>query len=116
MPIQRRAGSARPPRTGQPSSACGAIDLIGPSGRGATGPPGRDVPLTLLARILLAVAFAAQVYNALHLPTFRDYDAPGHALNAYALHRGEMPDPSSWSGFHPPLAYAIGALAWRLGD
>lgn len=72
--------------------------------------------MTLLARILLAVAFAAQVYNALHLPTFRDYDAPGHALNAYALHRGEMPDPSSWSGFHPPLAYAIGALAWRLGD
>lgn len=72
--------------------------------------------LVWLARGLLALAFGAQLSNAFLLPSLNDYDAPGHALNAFALYSGRLPDPHSWSGFHPPLYYALGAGVWRLSE
>lgn len=72
--------------------------------------------LVWLARGLLALAFGAQLSNAFLLPALADYDAPGHALNAFALYSGRLPDPHTWSGFHPPLYYALGAALWRLTE
>jgi len=71
-------------------------------------------PVGPLARGLLVLAFCAQVSNAFLLPPLHDYDAAGHALYAFALYQGRMPDPTTWGAFHPPLYYALGALVWRL--
>lgn len=71
-------------------------------------------PVGPLARGLLALAFCAQVSNAFLLPRLHDYDAAGHALYAFALYQGRLPDPTTWGAFHPPLAFALGAVVWRL--
>lgn len=78
-------------------------------GSGATG---ESVFLWAAVAVLL-LALVARVSNAFLLPPLKDFDAPGHALNAFALYEGRLPDPRSWSGFHPPLYYAVGALIWH---
>ncbi len=77
-------------------------------------PTATERALLVAAGIVLLVALAARVSNAFLLPPLKDYDAPGHALNTFALYEGSLPDPRSWSGFHPPLYYAAGALVWHL--
>ncbi len=72
---------------------------------------GRPWWIALVA--ILALALATRIHNAFALPPLKDYDAAGHAANAFALFRGALPDPASWSGFHPPLYYAIGAVVWH---
>jgi hypothetical protein len=59
-------------------------------------------------------AAAARVHNAFAVPPLQDFDGAGHGLNAFALLEGRLPEPTSWSGFHPPLAYAAGAALWRV--
>lgn len=79
------------------------------------GGRGRAVRAWLAVAALLVLAGgAARLHNASAYPALRDFDGAGHALNTYALYRGELPDPRSWSGFHPPLAYAAGAAVWHL--
>lgn len=78
---------------------------------GESAPPGGWL---LAAAVVALVSMAARFHNAFAYPPLRDFDGAGHALNAFALHGGELPDPLSWSGFHPPLAYAVGAGLWRL--
>lgn len=67
-----------------------------------------------VAALLALAGGIARVHDAFAYPALRDFDGAGHALDTYALYRGELPDPRSWSGFHPPLAYAAGAAAWHL--
>jgi hypothetical protein len=62
----------------------------------------------------VAAAVVARIHNAFAFPALADFDGPGHALNFFALYEGRLPDPASWSGFHPPLAYALGAALWHL--
>jgi hypothetical protein len=64
-----------------------------------------------------AVALAAaavRVHNAFAFPPLDDPDGPGHVLNVFAIREGGLPSPTSWSGFHPPLYHAAGALLWAL--
>jgi hypothetical protein len=56
----------------------------------------------------------ARIQNAFLYPPLYDFDAPGHALNVLALHRGSLPGVATWEGFHPPLYYALGALLWAV--
>lgn len=63
---------------------------------------------------IAGLAFLGRIHNAFAYHALRDFDAAGHALNTFALYRGELPDPRSWSGFHPPLAYALGAAVWHV--
>jgi len=63
----------------------------------------------IVAGALLGATVAVRIHDTLALPYLRDFDAPGHLENTAALYRGELPDPASWSGFHPPLAYALAA-------
>src|SRR3990172_10987715 len=73
-----------------------------------------ESPIWLLGAALVAcAALAARLHNAFAYPPLADYDAQGHALNAYALFEGTLPHPRSWSGIHPPAYYAVGALLWR---
>jgi hypothetical protein len=64
--------------------------------------------------VVVAAAIVARIHNAFAFPALADFDGPGHALNYLALYEGRLPDPASWSGFHPPLAYALGAAVWHL--
>jgi hypothetical protein len=66
------------------------------------------------AGVLAIAALVARIHNAFAFPPLHDYDGPGHALNVFALYEGRLPDPQSWSGFHPPLAYALGAALWHV--
>jgi Dolichyl-phosphate-mannose-protein mannosyltransferase len=68
----------------------------------------------LAAAALAAAGLVARVHNAFAYPALRDFDGAGHALNTFALLQGRLPDPRAWSGFHPPLAYALGAALWRV--
>jgi hypothetical protein len=74
----------------------------------------RERAWLVAAGVLVAAAAIARVHNAFAFPSLHDYDGPGHALNVFALYEGRLPDPRSWSGFHPPLAYAIGAALWHV--
>jgi hypothetical protein len=62
---------------------------------------------------LLFLAVVTRASNSYLLPPLKDYDAAGHAVNLFALYEGHLPDLRSWSGFHPPLYYALGALLWH---
>ena len=75
---------------------------------------GRERAWLVAAAALCLFAFAARVHNAFAYPALRDFDGPPHALSVFALHQGRLPDPRSWAGFHPPLYYALGAVAWQL--
>lgn len=75
--------------------------------------PARERGWVVAAGLVVAAAAAARVHNAFAFPALHDFDGPGHALNAFALYRGRLPDPGSWSGFHPPLYYAAAAASWR---
>ena len=71
-------------------------------------------PLWLVAAALLALAaIATRIHNAFAFPALADFDGPGHALNVLALYEGRVPDPQTWSGFHPPLYYALAAALWH---
>lgn len=65
------------------------------------------------AGLVVGAAAAARIHNAFAFPPLEDFDGPGHALNAFALYQGRLPDPSSWSGFHPPLYPALAAALWH---
>ncbi len=78
----------------------------------AVGSAGRT--WLLAAAALAAAALAARAWSAFAYPALRDFDGAGHALNTFALYSGRLPDPRSWSGFHPPLAYLLGAALWQL--
>ncbi|RIL04950.1 MAG: hypothetical protein DCC71_12095, partial [Proteobacteria bacterium] len=69
---------------------------------------------TLAATALVAVACAARVHNAFAFPPLLDFDGPAHALYVYELYEGRLPDWRTWAGFHPPLAYALGAALWHV--
>lgn len=75
--------------------------------------PRERIWLAATALIVLA-AVATRLHNAFAYPALRDFDGPGHALNVFALYEGRLPDPQTWSGFHPPLYYAIGAVIWHV--
>lgn len=75
---------------------------------------GADRRYLLVCALLLIAAFAARAHNTLLFPPLRDYDGIGHALNIVSVREGRIPDPRSWSGFHPPLYYAVAALVWQL--
>lgn len=79
----------------------------------ATGRAGLERVFLAAAAAVLLLALGVRVHNAFLLAPLKDFDAPGHALNAFALYQGSLPDPRSWSGFHPPLYYALGALIWH---
>jgi len=66
------------------------------------------------AGALVALASVARVHNAFAYPPLQDFDGPGHALNVFALYQGTLPSRQLWSGFHPPLYYAVGAALWRV--
>ena len=74
----------------------------------------RERAWLVAAGALVVAAAIARFHNAFAFPPLHDYDGPGHALNVFALYEGRLPDPQSWSGFHPPLAYAIGAALWHV--
>lgn len=77
--------------------------------------PGQMTSRSVTASAAVVVAaLVARVHNLTAFPALHDFDGPGHALNVFALYRGELPDPRSWSGGHPPLYHALGALLWRL--
>ncbi len=59
-----------------------------------------------------ALAALARLHNAFRYAPLYDFDAPGHALNVFALYEGRLPDPHSWAGFHPILFHALGAALW----
>jgi hypothetical protein len=63
---------------------------------------------------LIAFAAVARIHNAISYPPLLDFDGPGHALNVFALYQGRLPSRQLWSGFHPPVYYALGAALWRL--
>ncbi len=65
----------------------------------------------------MAVAFVAlgsRIHSAFVWEPLADFDGYGHAANVLAFHVGRFPDPASWSGFHPPLYFALGAWVWDL--
>lgn len=64
--------------------------------------------------VVVAAAAAARVHNAFAFPPLHDFDGAGHALNVFRLYQGRLPDPATWSGFHPPLFHAAGAALWSL--
>ncbi len=68
----------------------------------------------LAAWLVVALAVGGRVHGVFAFPALQDYDAPGHLQYAYFLLQGELPPPSAWSGFHPPLYYAASALLWAL--
>jgi 4-amino-4-deoxy-L-arabinose transferase-like glycosyltransferase len=77
----------------------------------------RDVRWAIASGFVLAASLALRLSNVFRLAPLRDYDGSGHALNIVALYDGNLPEPSSWSGFHPPLYHATAALAWHVvGD
>jgi 4-amino-4-deoxy-L-arabinose transferase-like glycosyltransferase len=86
--------------------------------RGPRDPDSAETPVsrgwTGAALAIALFAIAGRIHNAFAFPPLRDYDGAGHALNAFAFFRGALPDPRSWSGFHPPLSYALGGGLWRL--
>lgn len=66
------------------------------------------------AAAIAAAGLAGRIHNAFAYPPFHDFDGAGHALNVFELYEGRLPSPVSWSGFHPPLSYALGALLWHV--
>ena len=81
--------------------------------RAGAAAPARERAWLVAAALVAAAALLARLHNAFAYPPLHDYDAAGHALNVFALYQGRLPDPHSWSGFHPPLYYALGALLWH---
>jgi hypothetical protein len=66
------------------------------------------------AGLVVVAAGVARVHNAFAFPPLHDFDGVGHALNVFVLYQGRLPDPGTWSGFHPPLFHAAGAALWHL--
>jgi hypothetical protein len=66
------------------------------------------------ALAVLGLALVARLRGAFVLLPLSDFDAAGHALNALRLYEGRLPELAAWLGFHPPLYYALGALAWHV--
>ena len=67
--------------------------------------------------VALAVAVAAgfaRIHNGYWFDALLEPDGNGHALHVFAWYQGRLPDPRSWSGFHPPLYYLLGAGLWHL--
>jgi hypothetical protein len=64
------------------------------------------------AGAVVIAALGLHLYNAAALPPLRDHDGAGHLLNVWFLAQGQLPPPGTWSGFHPPLYHAWGALLW----
>ncbi len=77
----------------------------------------RDVRWAIASALVLLASHVLRLSNVFRFAPLRDYDGPGHLINIVALYDGKLPEPSSWSGFHPPLYHAAAALAWHVaGD
>jgi hypothetical protein len=96
-----------------------------PGPLGAPSPEARDplIPTRLSNgdRVWIAVAASValaagivRIYNVYWFDTLLEPDGMGHALHVLAWYEGRLPDPRSWSGFHPPLYYMLGAGLWHL--
>jgi Dolichyl-phosphate-mannose-protein mannosyltransferase len=79
-----------------------------------TDPVARDRHWIAAAAAVAALALVARLHDAFAFPPLHDFDGPAHALSVFALHEGQLPDPRTWAGFHPPLYYALGAALWRV--
>lgn len=75
---------------------------------------GRTCGWPAAALLVVLAAAAARIHNAFAFPPLHDFDGAGHALNVFLLSQGRLPDPGTWSGFHPPLFHAAGALLWHI--
>jgi hypothetical protein len=67
--------------------------------------------------LAIAVAIAgvvARIHNIQFFDALMEPDGNGHALHVLAWYDGRLPDPRSWSGFHPPLYYMLGAALWHI--
>src|SRR5262245_37419035 len=73
-----------------------------------------DRALVVASAAIALIALAARVHDVTAFPAIRDFDAGGHAVSVVDFLEGHLPSPRSWSGSHPPLYYAIGAVLWRL--
>jgi hypothetical protein len=78
-----------------------------------SAPGARERAWLVAAGVVATAGVAARIHNAFAYPPLQDFDAAGHALNAFSLYQGQLPDPHFWSGFHPPLYYAIAGLLWH---
>lgn len=85
------------------------MPLADPTPRG-----GADRALLLAGALVAVAAVVARLHDVVAYPALRDWDASGHAVNVIDLFEGHLPDPRAWSGSHPPVYYAIGALLWAL--
>ena len=79
-----------------------------------SAPGARERAWLVAAAVIALAALVARVHNAFAFPPLHDFDGAGHALNVFALYEGRRLDPLSWSGFHPPLYYAVAAALWRV--
>jgi hypothetical protein len=77
-------------------------------------PPANERAWLAAAAIVVSLACVARLHDAFAFPPLRDFDGPAHALSAFALYEGRLPDPRTWAGFHPPLSYALGAALWHV--
>lgn len=76
--------------------------------------PARETGWIVAAGLVIAATAIARLHNAFAYPPLQDFDAAPHAQYVFALYQGDLPDPRTWAGFHPPLYYALGAALWRL--
>ena len=65
---------------------------------------------------MLLAGAAVRVHNALTFPLLGSYDGFGHFTYIwYLAETGRVPLPTSgWEFFHPPLYYALLAIAWKM--
>jgi hypothetical protein len=73
-----------------------------------------DRALIVMSAAVALFTVAVRVHDIVAYPALHDFDAAGHALNVVDLFEGRLPNLHSWSGNHPPLYHALGALLWIL--
>ena len=67
-----------------------------------------------IATTVALAGVVARFHNSWWFFALQGFDGSGHALHMLAWYEGRLPDPRSWSGFHPPLYYLLGAGLWHL--
>jgi hypothetical protein len=67
-----------------------------------------------LCAIVAATALGVRAYNTFAFAPLSDFDGAGHVLHTWAWYEGHAPHPGSWSGYHPPLYFMLGALSWHV--
>src|SRR5262249_28726198 len=69
---------------------------------------------TVVGASAAVAVIVARVHDVVAFPAIHDFDAAGHAVNVLDILEGHLSHPRSWCGTHPPLYYALGALAWAI--